>query len=299
MFAALLHVYKSTFTSKIPLADYMRATTYLWALLFIAIDVAFGKTGQLLEVFVGQIMVCYLLVGTLGEVYVHRKVIADDGAAKARRYEQSMQEIRVAVEALVGVCAFSCCVYELVDPRFCPYYDYFANPILGLPGRHDYTAGWCLANIGFYLVFCDAWFWWWHYAFHQFESLWPMHYQHHQLREPTSFGGPTVHVVELILEYTLAHHLVNYIMPFHPVTHRVLGVFAFIVGAVWNHGGLTLDYNDHYAHHITWKGGRGKYCNCARAKLEGGPLYRTIAQNRQNLVFESRSQMECSFRFGT
>ena len=98
MFAALLHVYKSTFTSKIPLADYMRATTYLWALLFIAIDVAFGKTGQLLEVFVGQILVCYLLVGTLGEVYVHRKVIADDGAAKARRYEQSLQEIRVAVD---------------------------------------------------------------------------------------------------------------------------------------------------------------------------------------------------------
>ena len=22
-----------------------------------------------------------------------------------------------------------------------------------------------------------------------------------------------------------------------------------------------LDYNDHYAHHVTWKGGRAKYCN--------------------------------------
>lgn len=132
-----------------------------------------------------------------------------------------------------------------------------------------------------------------------------MHYQHHQLREPTSFGGPTVHVIELVLEYTIAyapplvalrlcraaraaqlvplpismhlrpspakaisharashrHHLTNYLMPFHPVTHRVLGVFAFVFGAVFNHGGLTLDYNDHYAHHITWKGGRAKYCN--------------------------------------
>ena len=36
---------------------------------------------------------------------------------------------------------------------------------------------------------------------------------------------------------------------------------AFVAGAVWNHGGLALDYNDHYAHHITWKGGRAKYCN--------------------------------------
>lgn len=104
-------------------------------------------------------------------------------------------------------------------------------------------------------------FYWWHYAFHVIDALWPMHYQHHQLREPTSFGGPTVHVIELVLEYTLAHHLVNYLMPFHPVTHRVLGVFAFVFGAVFNHGGLTLDYNDHYAHHITWKGGRAKYCN--------------------------------------
>jgi len=192
---------------------------------------------------------------------VHRKVIKDDKAARSRRYAQSLQEIRVAVEALVGVCAFSCCIYEIVDPAVCPFYGYFANPIIDLPGRHPYTHGWFAANVVFYLLFCDAWFWWWHYAFHVFESLWPMHYQHHQIREPTSFGGPTVHVIELILEYTLAHHLVNYLMPFHPVTHRVLGVFAFIAGAVWNHGGLALDYNDHYAHHITWKGGRAKYCN--------------------------------------
>jgi hypothetical protein len=68
-------------------------------------------------------------------------------------------------------------------------------------------------------------------------------------------------VVELILEYTIGHHLVQYLMPFHPDCHKALGAFAFVVGAVWNHGGLTLDYNDHYAHHITWKGGRGKYCN--------------------------------------
>ena len=82
-----------------------------------------------------------------------------------------------------------------------------------------------------------------------------------ELREPTSFGGPTVHVVELILEYTLGHHLVQYVMPFHPDCHKALGAFAFVAGAVWNHGGLTLDFNDHYAHHITWKGGRSKYCN--------------------------------------
>lgn len=275
MLLALAHAYKATFTSKLPLAHYMRWATYAWALLFIAIDVVFGKTAQLIEVFVGQIVVCYLIVGTLGELYYHRTIIKDDAVAKDKRYKQSLQEIIVAVEALVGVCAFSCCAYELVDPIFNPHFGYFANPILGTPGQHAYTVGWGLANVAFYLVFCDGWFWWWHYAFHQFEALWPMHYQHHQLREPTSFGGPTVHVVELILEYTIAHHLTSYLMPFHVVTHRALGVFAFIAGAVWNHGGLTLDYNDHYAHHITWKGGRGKYCNCA-SRLEP-PTLRAVA----------------------
>ena len=251
--AALAVGFAHTQTTKLPLVHYARGVTYAWALLFIAVCLAHGKAAQLAEVLVGQIVGCYLLIGALGEIYFHRRFLSGDKAVRQRRYRQSIEEIKVAVEALVGVCAFSCCVYEVVDPRFCPYHDYFE--------REAYSAKWLVANVALYLVFCDAWFYWWHYAFHYFPSLWPMHYQHHQLREPTSFGGPTVHVIELILEYTLAHHLVQYLMPFHPITHRVLGVFAFVFGAVFNHGGLTLDYNDHFAHHITWKGGRAKYTN--------------------------------------
>jgi sterol desaturase/sphingolipid hydroxylase (fatty acid hydroxylase superfamily) len=144
-------------------------------------------------------------------------------------------------------------MYEIVDPKLCPNQNYFEG--------ETYTWGWMCANVAFYLVFCDTWFYWWHYFFHVSQALWPMHFQHHQLREPTSFGGPTVHVIELIFEYTIAHHLVQYLMPFHPHMHRALGVFAFTFGAVFNHGGLTLDYNNHFAHHVTWKGGRGRYCN--------------------------------------
>lgn len=250
---ALAHAYKNTSTTKLPLAHYGRSVTYGFAIAMVAVNLYFGKAANLAEVLLGQIVFCYLFVGTLGEIYHHRNLIADDKPVKQRRYQQSLQEIVLAVEALVGVCAFSCAMYEIVDPKFCPYYKYFET--------HEYTTGWLAANCAFYLFFCDAWFYWWHYAFHVVEALWPMHYQHHQLREPTSFGGPTVHVVELILEYTIGHHLVQYLMPFHLDCHKALGAFAFIVGAVWNHGGLTLDYNDHYAHHITWKGGRGKYCN--------------------------------------
>eukprot|EP00442_Polarella_glacialis_P004619 CAMPEP_0115055246 /NCGR_PEP_ID=MMETSP0227-20121206/4546_1 /TAXON_ID=89957 /ORGANISM="Polarella glacialis, Strain CCMP 1383" /LENGTH=295 /DNA_ID=CAMNT_0002439817 /DNA_START=38 /DNA_END=925 /DNA_ORIENTATION=+ len=245
--AALARDFRSTFTSKLPLVHYSRGVTYGWALLFLGINVAYGKTDKLVEVIVGNIGVFYLLVGTLGEVYFHRNFIADDMAVKQQRYRQSIEEIFVAVEGLVGVCGFSCAMYEIFDPLYCPYFGYF--------DREAYTAGWFAANVAFYLVFCDAWFYWWHYAFHAIDALWPMHYQHHQLR------GPTVHVIELILEYTLAHHLVQYLMPFHLNVHRALGVFAFVFGAIFNHGGLTLDYNDHYAHHITWKGGRAKYCN--------------------------------------
>ena len=203
---------------------------------------------------IGQIFVLYLGIGALGERHFHRNMMKDmDKEQKDRRYQQSLAEIKVAIEALVGVCGFSCAMYEIVDPAACPYYAYFDT--------HAYTLKWAVANVAFYLVFCDAWFYWWHYAFHYFEALWPMHFQHHQLREPTSFGGPTVHVIELILEYTIAHHLTQYCMPFHINMHRVLGVYAFVFGAIFNHGGLVLDYNDHYAHHITWKGGRAKYCN--------------------------------------
>jgi len=242
-----------THTTKTPLAHYERGTTYAIALLFISINVYCGKTAKLAEVIGGQIFLCYLFLGMLGELYVHRRLLADDKEAKRRRYRQAIEEIKLAVEALIGVCAFSCAVYEILDPIACPYFGYFE--------QHSYSLRWLALNVVFYLVVCDAWFYWWHYAFHALPALWPMHYQHHQLREPTSFGGPTVHVVELLLEYTIAHHLVQYVMPFHPDVHRALGAFAFIFGAVANHGGLSLDYNDHYAHHITWKGGRSKYCN--------------------------------------
>ena len=232
--------YTHTLTTKTPLKHYERKITYGWAFAWIGLCLAFGKGSQLVEVVIGQIVFCYLLVGGLGELYFHRNLIANDKALKSQRYRQSLQEILVAIEALTGVCAFSCAMYEIVDPKFCPFMDYFE--------KTPYTAGWCAANVAFYLFFCDAWFYWWHYAFHVLEALWPMHYQHHQLREPTSFGGPTVHVIELVLEYTIAHHLCNYLMPFHPITHRALGVFAFVFGAVFNHGGLTLDYNVSCAH---------------------------------------------------
>jgi len=250
--------YSLTQTSKVPLAHYMRGTTYLWAVTFIYINHASGKADKLLETLLGQ-MGIYLILGTLGELFFHRSILKTaDKAVRERRYAQSLQEILVASEALLGVCAFSCCVYEVVDPLLCPYHGYFKEDGTGVEA---YTPKWAASNVAFYLVFCDAWFYWWHYAFHAVEALWPMHYQHHQLREPTSFGGPTVHVIELVLEYTLAHHLVQYLMPFHPHMHRALGAFAFIFGAIFNHGGLSLDYNSHFAHHITWKGGRAKYCN--------------------------------------
>jgi len=245
--------FKNSSTTKLPLLHYERWLTYVIALAGIATNLYFGKADKLVEVLLGQIVFCYLLIGTLGEVYFYRRFLADDSAAKTRRYEQSRQEIVLATEALIGVCAFSCCWYEVVDPKYCPWHGYFDST--------PYTASWCAANVAFYLVACDVWFYWWHWAFHVFEALWPMHYQHHQLREPTSFGGPTVHVVELLLEYTLCHHLVQWVMPFHPNVHRALGAFAFIFGAVFNHGGLSLDYNDHYAHHITWKRGKAHYCN--------------------------------------
>merc|ERR1712070_501460 len=234
----------------------MRGTTYAWAFMFIGINVVCGKTNELLEVLVGQIVFCYLLLGTLGELYFHFSIMAKDSSnVKEKRIAQSVAEIQVAVEALVGVCAFSCCMYEIVDPLVCPNHGYFEE------GGHEYTWGWLAANIFVYLVVCDTWFYWWHYAFHAADMLWPMHFQHHQPREPTSFGGPTVHVIELVLEYAACHHLIQYAMPFHPATHRALGAFAFIFGAVFNHGGLQLDYNDHFAHHVTWKRGRAQYCN--------------------------------------
>merc|ERR1712196_191572 len=142
------------------------------AMLFIGIALYFGKAAQLVEVIAGQIVGCYLLVGTLGELYVHLTLLSGDVAARRRRMAQSHQEILVATEALLGVCAFSCCVYEIFDPIFCPFFGYFPNPITNSPGTHEYTIGWCAANCAFYLLFCDAWFFWWHYAFHQLESLW-------------------------------------------------------------------------------------------------------------------------------
>lgn len=107
--AALARSFAHTYTSKIPLLHYQRATTYLWALVWIGVDLAFGKGSALVEVLVGQILFCYLLVGSLGELYFHRRVLTtDDKVIKERRYRQALQEILVATEALVGVCAFSC-----------------------------------------------------------------------------------------------------------------------------------------------------------------------------------------------
>jgi sterol desaturase/sphingolipid hydroxylase (fatty acid hydroxylase superfamily) len=261
--AALALSYARTQTARLPLVHYGRPATYAFGLLCVGLNLHFGAGAALLQVLVAQIVCCYLPLGLLGEAHFHARVLRAeaDGGVRRRRWRQSLQEARLATEALVGVCAFSCLCYEVVDEACCPYRGYYADPMRGRAGAHEYTAAAGAANVAFYLLFCDAWFYWWHYAFHALEALWPMHYQHHQLREPTSFGGPTVHVLELVLEYTVAHHLTNYLMPFHPVTHRALGLFAFAFGAIFNHGGLALDVNDHYAHHVTWKGGRAKYCN--------------------------------------
>jgi hypothetical protein len=172
--SALAHDFKHTSTTKLPLKHYGRSATYAFACGMVAFNLYHGQAAKLAEVLLGQIVLCYLLVGSLGELYHHKSLIHDDKTMKQRRWEQSRQEIVLAVEALVGVCAFSCAVYEIIDPAWCPYFGYFE--------KHPYSAGWLAANVGFYLVFCDAWFYWWHYAFHVFESLWPMHYQHHRAR---------------------------------------------------------------------------------------------------------------------
>ena len=158
--AALALSYIHTYTTKIPLLHYQRLVTHAWFLVWASIDLYYGKGPQLLEVLLGQVVFCYLFVGSMGELYFHKRLLGAgaDKDVKARRFKQSVQEILVATEALVGVCAFSCCVYEIIDPRFCQYYGYFANPIINMPGLHDYTAGWCAANIAFYLLFCDAWY---------------------------------------------------------------------------------------------------------------------------------------------
>ena len=65
MFLALLHAYKNTFTTKTPLSHYLRVVTYAWALGFIATALYFGKAAQLMDVIVGQIVGCYLLVGSV------------------------------------------------------------------------------------------------------------------------------------------------------------------------------------------------------------------------------------------
>ena len=248
---AMAHPYNGR-TTKLPLHHYWRSATWFTAIAF-GILTCCSSPAKYAEVVVGQLGL-YFVIASLSELYTHRLI--DDKILRQRRLTQSRQEIVISIEALLGVCGFSAAWSEFVDPVLCPTLDYF---------RHEpYTVTWCVFNIVVYLIICDTWFFWWHYAFHKVGALWPMHQQHHQIREPTAFGGPTVHVLELIAEYAICHHLIVYIMPMHPIIHRALGAFAFVFGAILNHSGLGgLDYNDHYAHHISWKGGRARYKNFA------------------------------------
>ena len=92
--ASLGPAYRHTLTAKLPLIHYARGTTYVWAGLFIAINLAFGKWLKLLEVIVGQIVLIYLPLGGMGELYFHNNIMAKDSAAvKQARIQQSIAEI--------------------------------------------------------------------------------------------------------------------------------------------------------------------------------------------------------------
>jgi len=163
---------------------------------------------------------------------------------------------------------------------------------------HQYNWKWFLGSVVAYVAVYDTWFYWTHRAIHEVSWFWfNVHYIHHEFKEPTPFAQFAVHPLEGFIHGPLAHQMVTFVFPVHPVALACFGLF----GSVWAlcaHDGRALDFNSHYYHHSK---GRGRLCYfnlgymtpfwdvvCGTRWHEDHPMWADWKSKRNNQIFDTR-----------
>jgi sterol desaturase/sphingolipid hydroxylase (fatty acid hydroxylase superfamily) len=104
-----------------------------------------------------------------------------------------------------------------------------------------------------FVIFYDAWNYWWHFMFHKFDFLWKFHKLHHQFYGPTAFSFGSVHPFEGIILGITPIIIMKMLLPFHPLM-ILFCMNTILVYSMMAHDGSYFDFIDHYVHHT--KGGK-------------------------------------------
>lgn len=207
-------------------------------------------------------IVLHLTAGSTYE-YFHRRRIHYSPEVLAARNMQIKEELKVFADGFATQLAVGSVWHSLVDP-YSPWWDYFKT--------HDYTVWWFLAHLFVYFTYMDYMSFATHYhILHGNKWAWEnLHVQHHQIRNPTAFGGVAVHPLEGVIQLALPANFIFWFLPVQFWVHSVLMLLILIGPALGGHDGSEgnggagpFDFSKHYYHHITWHRGRHGYKNYA------------------------------------
>ena len=164
--------------------------------------------------------VLYPLLGGVMELN-YRRVNQCSEAESAARNRQIWEELKMTLDGFAIQIAFSVCWITLIDP-FGPHAGHF--------DRHDYTSRDFLLHVAFFFVWIDTCSFFIHYyLLHGVPSVWSaVHLQHHQIRNPTAFGGTAVHPLEGIVQLTLPANVMAWLIPVKYEVQQALMMLIFV-----------------------------------------------------------------------
>eukprot|EP00931_Biecheleriopsis_adriatica_P069782 TRINITY_DN43594_c0_g1_i1.p1 TRINITY_DN43594_c0_g1~~TRINITY_DN43594_c0_g1_i1.p1 ORF type:complete len:346 (+),score=29.54 TRINITY_DN43594_c0_g1_i1:78-1040(+) len=204
----------------------------------------------------------YLGIGLTYE-WLHRRRINYSAEVLRARNGQIKEELKVWADGFATQLAVGTTWHSLVNP-YSPWWGYFDT--------HDYTPLWFALHVLVYFTYLDYASFAVHYhILHGSAWAWEnLHLQHHQIRNPTAFGGAAVHPIEGIIQLALPSNLMFWFMPIDYWAHQALMLLILLGPALGGHDGSEghgghgpFDLSRHYYHHITWHRGRLGYKNYA------------------------------------
>lgn len=221
--------------------------------------------GETLPMFtIGGIGYTFLHLGA-GSTYewMHRRRIQYPPEVLRARNAQIIEELKVWADGFAIQLAVGTTWHALVDP-YSPWWGYFDT--------HEYTLLWALAHVLVYFTYMDYMSFAVHYhILHGNNWAWEnLHMQHHQIKNPTAFGGVAVHPIEGVIQLALPANFIFWILPVNFWLHSALMLLILIGPALGGHDGSEgnggagpFDFSKHYYHHTTWHRGRFGYKNYA------------------------------------
>lgn len=224
--------------------------------------------------------------------YFHRRRITYPADVLHARNMQIKEELLVFADGFATQLAVGVVWHHLIDP-YSPWWGYFDT--------HEYTWFWFAAHVLVYFTYMDFMSFATHYhILHGNKWAWEnLHVQHHQIRNPTAFGGVAVHPIEGVIQLAIPANFIFWFLPINFWVHSILMLLILIGPALGGHDGCEgnggagpLDFSKHYYHHISWHRGRWGYKNYALFWSFWDRVYGTYVDTEEEYHKELKAEKE-------